>query len=191
MSRHLARVVAAALLLLAAWQASAALCIPAKAWVAQRLLEHAWARVEAGETRAKPWPWADTHPVARLYAPRLQVDQIVLEGASGRTLAFGPALAAGSARPSQQGTSIIAGHRDTSFRFLRDLRSGDALELQSPDGGRERFTVTRSEVADSRTTRLNMEHYQRALVLVTCYPFDALRPGGPLRYVVTAEPVNR
>jgi sortase A len=177
---------AAALSLLAAWQACAALYIPAKAWLAQRLLERAWTRAEAGIVNAKPWPWADAAPVARLYAPRQQVDEIVLDGASGRTLAFGPALAAGSARPGPAGTSVIAGHRDTSFRFLQDVRIGDLLELESATGRRERFTVTRTQIVDSRATVLRLDGGERALVLVTCYPFDALVPGGPLRYVVTA-----
>jgi len=186
MSRALAPLVAT-LFALAAWQASAALYIPAKAVLAQQLLARAWMRAQAGEASAKPWPWADTKPVARLRVPARHVDLIVLAGASGRTLAFGPALASGSALPGAAGTSVIAGHRDTSFRFLRELRIGDAMELESVTGVREAFVVTHTEIADSRNSLLRLEPSGRALVLVTCYPFDAVVPGGPLRYVITAE----
>jgi sortase A len=180
------RWIGTAVLMLGAWQASAALYIPAKARLAQSLLERAWTQTTAGAVHAKPWPWADTSPVARLRAPARGVDLIVLSGATGRTLAFGPALADGSARPGGGGTSVIVGHRDTHFAFLKSLRAGDVLELQSPDGASERFVVRLTEVVDSREARLRLDESGRTLVLVTCYPFDAVTPGGPMRYVVTA-----
>jgi sortase A len=186
-----ARRIAAALLLLASWQAAAAFYIPVKAWVAQRLLERAWTQAVAGDASARPWPWADTRPVAHLRAPGLDVDLIVLEGASGRTLAFGPALVDGSAESGGFGTTLIAGHRDTHFRFLRELRIGDAIELEGAGGVRERFVVRLTEVVDSRASELRIDTSRRRLVLVTCYPFDAIAPGGPLRYVVVAEPATR
>jgi sortase A len=179
-----------AVLLLASWQAGAALYVPAKGWLAQLLLERAWSSAAAGASAAKPWPWADTVPVARLRAPVQGVDLIVLAGASGRTLAFGPGLADGTARPGIQGASVIAGHRDTHFAFLRELRIGDELDLERRDGASEHFVVRSTEVVDSRSSRLRIVQDARALVLVTCFPFDAVVPGGPLRYVVTAEPVR-
>ena len=178
------------LLLLSAWQAGAALYIPAKAWLAQRLLERAWTHTVAGEADVKPWPWADTWPVARLHAPSRRADLIVLDGASGRTLAFAPALASGSAGPGVAGVTVIAGHRDTHFRFLRELAIGDVLELEDARGTRERFVVTLTEIVDTRMSGLSLAAGRRALVLVTCFPFDAVVPGGPMRYVVTAEPAE-
>ena len=73
------------------WQAGESAYIEAKAWLAQDLLEDAWAKTLGGAQQVKPWSWADTWPVARLQAPDLNIDRIVLAGASGRTLAFGPA----------------------------------------------------------------------------------------------------
>lgn len=179
---------AAALLLLSAWQAAEAVRIPAKAWLAQRLLERAWSETAAGAAQARPWPWADTWPVARLRVPSAGVDLIVLDGASGEALAFAPALVAGSASFGARGASVVAGHRDTHFRFLRELQAGDAIEVEDARGGTERFVVTSMEVADSRATSLRVDAVERALVLVTCWPFDAVVPGGPMRYVVTALP---
>ncbi len=66
------------------------LWLPAKAELAQILLASAWDRHLSGEATAKPWPWADTWPVARLVVPRLRESQFVLRGASGRNMAFGP-----------------------------------------------------------------------------------------------------
>ena len=101
--------------------------IHAKAALAQHLLAGAWARTRDGEARARPWPWADTWPLARLSVARLGVRRLVLAGASGRTLAFGPGHHAGTALPGAPGNAVISGHRDTHFRFLGELRPGDGI----------------------------------------------------------------
>jgi sortase A len=139
---------------------------------------------------ARPWPWADTRPVARLRVPAHGVDLIVLDGVSGRTLAFGPGHATGTARPGEAATSILTGHRDTHFRFLQRLRVGDEVIVQTPAQAPVRFRVRQATVVDSRTAVVRRAGAGPALVLLTCYPFDALVPGGPLRYVVTAEPAS-
>ena len=69
-----------------------------KAQLAQLLIERAWQRALAGEPAPKPWPWADTWPVARLDAPAQGVSLFVLAGSSGRTLAFGPGHEQGTPR---------------------------------------------------------------------------------------------
>ena len=75
-----------------------------KAELAQYLLlEKAWTRTLQGENQVKPWPWADTWPVARLQLPKYGIDLIVLSGASGRTLAFGPGHVSTSAQPGTKG----------------------------------------------------------------------------------------
>lgn len=161
--------------------------LPAKALLAQQLLDQAWtARVADGGAH-RPWPWADTHPVARLHAPRLGVSQVVLAGDAGRPLAFGPGWAESSAAPGAPGTTIISGHRDTHFAWLRDVRDGDWVSLETGDGLR-RYRVTARDVVDSRTTRIATSGTDQ-LVLVTCWPFDATAPRGPLRYVVTLAPM--
>ena len=163
--------------------------IHAKAALAQLLLERAWQRTRGGETNVRPWPWADTWPVARLEIPRLNASMIVLSGASGRTLAFGPGLTQGTAQPGEPGTAIISGHRDTHFAAMRELQQGDMLRVERIDGRRVRYEIVALEVVDSRSARLRAASAGRALVLVTCWPFDALMPGGPLRYVATARSV--
>ena len=177
----------AALLALGFWQLGQGAYIPAKAWFAQELMQRAWLRASAGEDRAAPWPWADTWPVARLTAISHDVDLIVLAGGSGRTLAFGPGHLGASALPGEIGNMVIAGHRDTHFAFLQEVRRGDRLGIESFGGATYVYEVTGLDVVDSRRGSLVLDTDVSALTLVTCYPFDALEPGGPLRYVVTAR----
>jgi len=169
------------------WQFGQAAYIHAKAAAAQYLMLAAWDRSRDGETGARPWPWADTHPVARLRAPGHGADFVILSGASGRTLAFAPGHLDGSALPGQPGNSIIAGHRDTTFRFLKTLAEGDELIVDTPDGGRHTYRVTAAQIVDARKSWAAAGNGRPMLTLVTCFPFEDFTPGGPLRYVVTAE----
>lgn len=171
-----------AIALLAAALSAHAAWIPLKAALAQRLMQRTWAAVQAGDTSARPWPWADTRPVAVLRVPRLGIEQFVLQGSSGRNLAFGPAFV--DAEPAGH-DRILSGHRDTHFRFLETLREGDIVVLETAKGG-EDYSVDTIDVIDSRTHELVIQPGIRRLSLVTCYPFDAAAAGGPLRYVVTA-----
>ncbi len=171
------------------WKLSQGAYIPAKAWVAQEMMQRAWRRAAAGADAPAPWPWADTWPVARLSARGGEVSLIVLEGGSGRTLAFGPGHMSASVLPGETGNSIVAGHRDTHFAFLKYLDKGDSIRIERPDGREHLFAVTRIDVVDSRRGSIVLDTDEPMLSLVTCYPFDAPTPGGPLRYVVTAAGV--
>ena len=177
----------AALLALGFWQLGQGAYIPAKAWLAQELMQRAWLRVTAGEDRAAPWPWADTWPVARMTVKSRDVDLIVLAGGSGRTLAFGPGHLAASALPGEIGNSVIAGHRDTHFAFLEDIEPDELIGVESFDGVRHLYKVTGVNIVDARKGSLVLDTNLSVLTLVTCYPFDALEAGGPLRFVVTAR----
>tara|TARA_R110000782_G_scaffold44075_3_gene98758 strand:+ start:672 stop:1187 length:516 start_codon:yes stop_codon:yes gene_type:complete len=160
--------------------------IPAKAWLAQELMQRAWIRSAAGETRVAPWPWADTWPVARLVAMSGKVNLVVLAGGSGRTLAFGPGHLSASVLPGETGNTVIAGHRDTHFRFLKDVEPGELLTLESTNGQKFTYRIVATDIVDSRTDSLLLDTHTATLSLVTCYPFDAREAGGPLRFVVTA-----
>src|SRR5215470_2002730 len=81
-------VLSAGLLLIGAAFLISAAYIPAKAALAQVLLERAWARAQGGEGDARPWRWADMAPVAEIAVPRLGTREIVLEGVSGQAMAF-------------------------------------------------------------------------------------------------------
>jgi sortase A len=179
------RALSAVCLLLGVAFAVAAAWIPVKAQVAQVLLRRAWDQTRGGAVAAKPWPWADTWPVGRLRAAGHGIDVIVLAGASGSSLAFAPGHIDGTALPGACGTCVLSGHRDTHFRFLADLRIGDAVELEGSDGTVQRFTVQDTRIVDRADgLELAADPSAPVLVLTTCYPFDAIIPGGPLRYIV-------
>jgi len=161
--------------------------IHAKAVFAQLLLETAWSETLNGQKEVKPWPWADTWPVARLSAPDLGISRIVLAGASGSSLAFGPGHLFGSATPGESGNIIISGHRDTHFSFLEELKAGDHLQLQS-DHNTESYQVTDIVIIDKTKVDVIPTDLDNKLLLITCYPFDAIQAGGPLRYIVIAKP---
>jgi len=163
-----------------------ALWIPVKAELAQHLLERAWLRTLEGEHDAKPWPWADTRAVAILEVPRLGLREIVLEGSSGRNLAFGPTIV-NTGQFDDSSDRVLSGHRDTHFNFLKDLKNGDLLRLRTSSEIRD-YRVSWQEAIDSRRQQLVIDDSVDRLTLLTCYPFDAATAGGPLRWVVTALP---
>ncbi|TCV85124.1 class GN sortase [Sulfurirhabdus autotrophica] len=176
-----------ALLLAGVWQTGEAAYIHLKAQLAQHLLRTAWEKTRAGEKEVKPWPWADTWPVARLRVPSQGVDLYVLAGASGRTLAFGPGHLSGTPLPGQTGNSVLSAHRDTHFNFVKKLEAGNQLLVESPDGKVKGYRISAMQVVDKHDTWVTRNSENARLTLITCYPFDAILPGGPLRYVVTAE----
>lgn len=187
MLRCCTRLAIIALAAMGMWQVGSGACIHAKAWLAQQLIASAWTRTLEGEREVKPWPWADTWPVARLKAVDTDVDLYLLADASGRSLAFGPGHVSGTAAIGA-GHTVIAGHRDTHFAFLRDLKPGDELLIQTAEGREWQLQLNEIHVLDSRHERLQFEDEGAATVtLLTCYPFDAIAPGGPLRYVAVAE----
>ena len=179
----------AGLLLVGAACISRAAYIPAKAALAQVLLQHAWARAQAGESDARPWPWADIVPVAEISVPRLHRREIVLEGVSGQAMAFGPGHMPNTPAIGVGGTAIVAAHRDTEFRFLGSLLPGDRIETTNADGKHNVFRVVSSRVVRADASGLDPAYGGPngvRLALVTCYPFDGVFHS-PWRYVVIAD----
>ena len=170
------------------YEVASAAWIHAKGWLAQELIAVAWDRA-SGAGAPRPWPGADLKPIARLTVPSRHVSVFVLDEAHGRTLAFGPAHLGGTANPGAPGNSVIVAHRDTHFAFLRDLAVDDEIELEPARGRRQRYRVRAFSVVDKHDLEVAEPSASPRLTLVTCYPFDALMPGTPLRYVVVADRV--
>ncbi len=160
--------------------------IQAKALLAQKLLQSAWQQTLQGKSKVKPWAWADTWPVARLRVPSRNIDLIILEGATGRSLAFAPGHMQGTPAPGDRGFSVISAHRDTHFAFLRNLQSGETLHLQSGSGASRTYQVAAMQVVDADNASVPINATDRGLLLVTCYPFDQLGAGSRQRYLVYA-----
>jgi sortase A len=186
MKRPLFFTLVATLVSLGLWQTGEGLWIYLKAELAQHLLERAWSKTLRGEREVRPWPWADTWPIGRMFVPKQEIDLIVLAHASGRTLAFGPGHESRSTPLGENGTTILSGHRDTHFRFLEWVKNGDQIVIQQPNGIITPYVIQTIDIVDATQTTIHLNTTQNHLVLVTCYPFDAITPGGSLRYVVTA-----
>lgn len=171
---------------------SRAVYLRAKAKLAGVLIERAWDEsVRTGKPRP-PWPWADTHPVARLRIPSLGYNEIVLEGATPRTLAFGPARLLSGAHFGGPGNVVVAGHRTSWFLPLERVALGDTIEVEWFDVHhhqlRERtYSVNMIRVVLPEDVSLLTPTSDDELTLVTCYPFGR-SPRSPQRYIVRATP---
>jgi sortase A len=166
--------------------AAQGLFVPVKAVLAQVLMDRAFARALETGSPVRAWPWADTAPVARITAPRLGVSEIVLSGGSGEAMAFGPTHLPGSAAPGHRGTAVFAAHRDTHFRFLKDLRQGDVVRVEDIHGARTAYRVEGGHVVRNDRFGIDRQAKTPILALTTCWPFDS-NVRGPMRYVVLAR----
>jgi sortase A len=159
--------------------------IHAKAWLAQVLLERAFDQSVATGEVVRPWSWADTWPVARIEVRRIGASAIVLEGASGQALAFGPGHIRQTADAGERGVAVYAAHRDTHFRFLRNVAIGDLIDVTRSDGKHFRFRADSSAVVRFDASGIDPAARAAELVLATCWPFDAVA-SGPERYILHA-----
>ena len=187
--RH-SRFFSALLIVFIGWQWGQAGWIMMKAELAQWLIADAWQQALEAETDStsvhKPWQWADTWPIARLQAPAHKIDLYILEGDRGNALAFGPGRNQSSRLPGE-GSSVIGGHRDTHFRFLKDVSIGEPLRVQTRSGEWLDYRIQERKVINVNQDPLRVHLNDQQLVLVTCYPFDTFTSGGPLRLVVFAS----
>jgi sortase A len=171
-----------------------ALYLHAKAELASVLIRRAWELTSQSGRPHAPWSWADTYPIARLRIPHLGYDEIVLEGATQRTLAFGPARLLSGAGLGEAGNLVLAGHRTSWFEPLQAIARGDAINLEwfdSRSGGlhQRTYTVTMIRVVDPQDVGLLAPTSEDALTLITCYPFGR-GPRSPQRFIVRAMPVR-
>ena len=123
--------------------------------------------------------------MARLRSAAHDRDLIVLEGASGRNLAFGPAHISASAAPGEAGNSVIVGHRDTHFAWLEQVKTGEEIVVETPRRTLS-YRVRGIRIVSEKDLSVMADRGVPTLTLVTCYPFHAVAPGTHWRYVVTA-----
>ena len=123
--------------------------------------------------------------VAKLILPRQGKQLYVVEGVDHADLRLGPGHMPGSALPGADGNCIIAGHRDTHFRVLKDIRQGDDIVLETRTGEFLYRVKTMHIVSPTDTASLQPSNGP-VLHLITCYPFYYLG-SAPKRFVVDAE----
>jgi sortase A len=123
--------------------------------------------------------------LGRMDIPRLGVSVAVIQGTSSRMLRLGAGHIEGTPLPGDPGNSGIAGHRDTFFRGLKDIRKDDEIQFQTATG-LFHYQVDWAKVVASNDTSVLAPSTEAALTLVTCYPFYFVGPS-PNRFVVRAH----
>lgn len=123
--------------------------------------------------------------LGRIEIPRLGVKVAILEGTTSETLRLGVGHISGTAFPGEPGNVGIAGHRDTYFRSLKDIRARDEIQIQTPTG-LSRFEVDSVEIVDPGDIEVLAPSAGSAVTLVTCYPFHFVG-AAPKRFVVHAH----
>lgn len=126
--------------------------------------------------------------VGRIEIPRTHLSAIVAEGTSSEILTIAVGHVEGTALPGESGNIALAAHRDTFFRGLGELQSGDLIRLTIPKG-RVDYRVEFTEVVDPADTWILRSGSNQALTLITCYPFHYIG-AAPKRFVVRAYRVH-
>jgi sortase A len=126
--------------------------------------------------------------MGRIEIPRLNVSAIVRAGIDARTLGLAVGHVPGTALPGERGNAGLAGHRDTFFRRLDDIRPDDEIRVVTP-GGTYVYRVERTDVVQPADIWVLEDTPTPVLTLVTCYPFTFVG-SAPERFVVRARLVE-
>jgi sortase A len=140
---------------------------------------------EYAETRKAPTSLAPGSLVGRLQIRRLNLSAVVFEGTNESTLTKGIGHLTGSAMPDAQGNVVLAAHRDTFFRPLKEIEYGDTVILETPEGS-YRYVVDNIGVVKPSATEVLYPTESPTLTLITCYPFSYVG-SAPERFVVRAR----
>jgi sortase A len=152
--------------------------------------EKQWERMVLSQPRV-PQPAGPSHhfqvgeTMARLSIDRLDTHWIVLEGADKKELRLGPGHLVNTALPGSRGNCVIAGHRDTQFRILRNVEIGEKISLEI-DGHTYTYRVIDKRVVAPTDNHALHPTPTPTLTLVTCYPFYYVG-AAPKRFVIRAE----
>jgi len=199
------KVAATALLIVGGILCIQASCLPAKAWLSQQLIQYSWQQSMAAQRHQqnhqlsgnksqikakvaiKPWPWADTFPIAELVFQRLDKSIVVLNGGDPTTLAFSAGAIAPFNQPNVTKPFVVAGHRDSHFAFLQDIAMKDVISLIDAQGLAQLYQVQNIDILNASAGQLPLLADDASLVLITCYPFEGIGNDADERYVITAK----
>ncbi len=134
-------------------------------------------------------PPFSTEIIGRLSVPRLQFSAMVREGVDASTLRLAVGHIPTTALPGQTGNVGLAGHRDTFFRGLKDLKAKDAIQFSTLNGSFN-YEVESLKIVEADNVGVLAPTGQNSLTMVTCYPFSYVGPA-PKRFVVTAREVSQ
>lgn len=124
---------------------------------------------------------------ARLRCRRLNQELFILPE-TGQNLLLGPVWLKQTAELGGAGNAVLAAHRDSHFRFLKDVRLGDILNVQTSKGSYSYKIISMKVVYPGNRLLLRPQR-ESLLTLVTCYPFHFVG-SAPQRFIVQAEKVK-
>jgi sortase A len=154
----------------------------------QKNLEAEWQRQAAAVSAPGKAPVSPDQLLTRLQIPKIQVDAIVVEGASRRELSDGPGHMKETAQPGETGNAVITAHRDTFFRHIYELNKGDQIQVRR-SGRTFTFEVTGRKIVMPEDISVIKPTNNPQLTLITCYPTYYIGPA-PKRLVVFSKLVN-
>ncbi|HEY6946636.1 MAG TPA: class D sortase [Candidatus Acidoferrum sp.] len=126
--------------------------------------------------------------VGEIEIPRLAFKAVILQGDSSQVLRRGVGHLPGTPMPGERGNVGLAGHRDSFFRPLRQIRPGDIIALRTIKGEFQ-YRVESTRVVSPANIEVLAATDKRELTLVTCFPFNYVG-AAPYRFVVRAAQVS-
>lgn len=155
-------------------------------WIDALVFDHLEQQRSMATSIAAPSPrLANPDSIGRLEIPRLGVSAAVLEGTSGKTLRRAVGHIAGTGLPGRPGNVGIAGHRDTFFLPLRNIRRNDIILINTVNG-EFRYEVLSTRVVSPSQVEVLDAGKNEILTLVTCFPFYGIG-SAPNRFIVRAK----
>ncbi len=126
--------------------------------------------------------------LGRLSIPRLDVSTMVREGDDDGVLSLAAGHIPGTALPGQNGNMAVAGHRDTIFRALKEIRKDDVIRFETVTGSHD-YVVDATNIVMPDDVDVLRSGKRPQLTLVTCYPFYYVG-AAPKRFIVSAHEVT-
>jgi len=154
----------------------------------QQLSGYRPAIATSGSMSAVPISVVRDGTLGRIEIARIGVTAMIMEGVDESTLQHAVGHVPGTPLPGRQGNVAIAGHRDTFFRGLRNVRHGDEITLTTLDGS-YRYRVDTAQLVRPEDTQVLNNSDDSILTLVTCYPFYFVGPA-PKRFIVRAHKIS-
>lgn len=126
-------------------------------------------------------------PLAVLKIPSIELEVPVLQGTDDLTLDRGVGHIEGTSPPGSFGNIGIAGHRDGFFRGLKDIHTGDIIEVVRQNGA-DQYVVDEILIVSPEEISVLSDRPKPSVTLVTCYPFYFVGSAS-LRYIVHASTI--
>jgi sortase A len=126
--------------------------------------------------------------IGRIEIPRLLLSVVVVEGVDKTSLRRAVGHISGTALPGEAGNVGLAGHRDTFFRPLKDVKVNDEIQLSTLKGI-FKYQVVSLRIVEPDNVGVLAPSGENTLTLVTCYPFYFVGPA-PQRWIVSARQVS-